>query len=125
MPDNNGKSITVEIYTALMSNSEADRTDIVYIGTDRGEAVDKLWKQYNETYDEYRDEVDSDYERYATKENFVKKAEQNDNSAFIEFSMSHINFELHKKTATLDMSNYGSHCRRCDEFILNRFSKTT
>lgn len=86
----------VDVYTAIMSNSNCDRIDILYIGTERNKAIDMLWKNYNDYYAEGHPENG----KYNKKE-FIKAAENDNDSAYIQFTRSHINFELHKYQAEL------------------------
>lgn len=99
MPKNtsDNKADVIEIYVAIVSYSKADRTDIAYIGTDRNEAIDRLWEAYKEYYAD--DTPDND--KY-TKKKFIAAAETNDSSAYLQYSTSHINFELHKSTAEIN-----------------------
>lgn len=88
---------TRQIYIALMVCSDADRTDIVYSGTNRQKAIDCLWNAYINM------KTEDDYENKSyTKNEFTKAAETNNNSAYLQASDYHINFELH--TADLDMN---------------------
>lgn len=77
------------IYIATVNNSDVDRLDIVYAGKDHSRAADALWKAYNE--------LNENKNVKYKKDAFIKAAEQSDNSAYIQFSDSHINFELHER----------------------------
>lgn len=90
-------TVIVGVYTAIMSNSNVDRTDIVYIGTDRNKAIDALWKNYKDFYADGSPE-NGKYK----KKDFIKAVEQDHDSAYIQFSRSHINFELHKNNVELN-----------------------
>lgn len=82
----------MKVYIALMSNSEADRTDIVYCGENEETAASSLWKAYNE----YRNTDNPTDDQNYKYEDFVKAAKQANNSAYLQFSDYHINFELHE-----------------------------
>lgn len=82
-----------KIYLALMSDSDADRTDILYLGPNKNAAEEALWSEYHDAYAEAL-EKGNDTPKY-DRQTIIKDASDPDNSAYVQFSDFHINFELH------------------------------
>lgn len=84
------------MYIGIINNSDVDRCDVILKCT-KIEAAEELWKQYNEIYEELKDENElEDSEEKYKKADFLDDAEEFGGSACIQCRGYHINFEIHE-----------------------------